>query len=138
MQFILMLHILGAVGMGFYLLLPFLCVPLMRMDRNIRAGYLYGLRLANKSAMYLLIVLLLTGGYLYFKGDYAIGWTIGFAVPFLAMGPLTGNIGKRLDKALELLRSAQEANGEIARIRVLSALAFLAMIAVLILMVYPA
>jgi hypothetical protein len=136
-QFLLFLHILGGVGMGFYLLLPILCLSLESIHGAERAGYIRSLRSANHYAGLLLFAQLITGGYLISQGKYAVGWMIAVLVLFLSMGPLTGIIRKQLRTAVKNFDTGHDTDIEISKIRKLSLFPCLAMIALLILMVYP-
>ena len=63
-KFILFLHILGAVGMGFYLVFPVFAARISSLNKQAQEGYVQALVTANRFGQFLLIVQFLTGGYL--------------------------------------------------------------------------
>jgi uncharacterized membrane protein len=136
-HFMLLLHILGGIRMGFYLLLPFLCLSLESITGAVQVGYIRSLRMANHYAGLLLFVQLITGGYLIQQGKYAVGWMIAVLVLFLSMGPLTGIMRKHLRVAVRNFETGHDSRTEISKIRKLSLFPFLVLITIIILMVYP-
>lgn len=136
-HFILLLHILGAVGMGFYLLLPFLFIPLNSLNGEAQAGYIYSLKTMGRAAMYLLIAQLLTGGYLLSGGNFSLWWIIVVLIFFFALGPLTGITGRQMKKALEQHEEGKSMDVQVAKMKTLSIMASVDLLIVLILMVYP-
>ncbi|MFD2613472.1 hypothetical protein [Paenibacillus gansuensis] len=83
----LFIHLISAVGLGFYLLLPFV---------SGQANNLPVLRSMNRIGTYLLIVQFLTGGYLVSKYDLSVAWMVVSIVLLLAIFALTGIMGKKM------------------------------------------
>ncbi|EXX92477.1 hypothetical protein BG52_12765, partial [Paenibacillus darwinianus] len=89
-KFMLFLHAIGAVGGGFYVLLPFLVGRTTKLAGEGQAGLADGLALANRFAQYFLILQLLTGGYLMTFADYSVLWMVLSIGLFLAIAALGG------------------------------------------------
>ena len=95
-QFVLFLHALGALTVGFYLLFPFLAYRVKGLEPPSLAGYVRGLGTLNRIGQWLLLVQLVTGGYLIGQYDLSSGWNITvlalmvllFAVTGMLAGPL--------------------------------------------------
>ncbi|ANE48435.1 hypothetical protein SY83_21535 [Paenibacillus swuensis] len=84
---VLFLHLLGSIGLGFYLLLPFF---------SGRANNLPVLRSMNRVGMYLLILQFLTGGYLASQYDPTVAWYVTTAVLLVGLFAVTGIMGKKM------------------------------------------
>ncbi|KIL40757.1 hypothetical protein SD70_11550 [Gordoniibacillus kamchatkensis] len=108
-HWMLFLHIVGALAMGFYFLLPFLVSRAGKMSGAAQAGYAAVLRSANRIAQFVLLFEFLTGGYLVSKYSYSPLWLILVLVFVVALGAVTGILGVRLKK----LGEAAEANGTV-------------------------
>ncbi|MCH5584922.1 hypothetical protein MK805_08040 [Shimazuella sp. AN120528] len=88
-QFILLTHILGAIGMGFYLILPF-CLKEAFLQKTSILQLLYR---ANFVIQWILVAQLFTGGYLYSQVTYSMLWTFLMMIIFLAIGAFGGMFG---------------------------------------------
>lgn len=134
-SFILFLHLLGSIGMGFYLLFPFL---LMKKGEEGLAQTVGNYNTANRVGQILLLVQFLTGGYMISQASYSTAWMIVVILLVVVIGGLTGMLGKKLKSAREALSSgkasAEAGMGEVQTFSWLIALSFLVMI---ILMSYP-
>ncbi len=137
-HFMLLLHVIGALGLGYYLLLPFLFVPARALTGSARSGYFRGLHKTNLVAMYFLVVQLLTGGYLVSQNDYTPLWMILAIVLLIAVGALTGIMGKRMKIAARKMGEDGNADRDIAAARLLSVINGIVLLVIVILMVYPA
>lgn len=104
------LHVLGSIGMGFYLFLPFLTRRLDSVSKPSQLGYVQGLHSAGKIGQYLLILQFITGGYLIGKGDYSLAWLIVSIVVFLIISALTGILGANLKRMIKDLQAGKEAS----------------------------
>ena len=87
-DFVTFLHTIGAVGMGLYLLLPFLVGRVTQLTGEGQAGLADGLVFANRIAQYCLVLQLLTGGYMMTNADYTVLWMVLITVLFLAIAAL--------------------------------------------------
>ncbi|GIP33708.1 hypothetical protein [Paenibacillus sp. J2TS4] len=132
---ILFLHLLGSIGMGFYLLFPFL---LMKKGGEGLAQTIGNFYTANRVGQILLIVQFLTGGYMISKFNNSTAWIIVVILLVVVIGGLTGMLGKKLKTVREALSSgkaaAEAGMGEVQTFSWLIALSFLVMV---ILMSYP-
>jgi hypothetical protein len=132
-QFIVLLHVLGAVGMGFYLVLPFLAGRLAVAGGGSGSAMAQGLKKANRIGQTLLIVQFLTGGYLMSQMEFQLGWTIAVIILMVAIGAFSGIIGKPLSS---LGSGAGDATKLAGKVKTFSWLLFIAMIVMIICMVY--
>lgn len=131
MQFIIFLHVFSAVGLGYFLLFPFLTSRLASSNEN-RAGLASGLAFFNRIGQYVLIVAFLTGGYLVSKYDYSVPWMIAAVVLVLVMFAMTGMMSKPL-KAIV----GGDRNATASKIQMFGAINAIALLLIIIIMVYP-
>lgn len=136
-DFILYLHVLSAVMMGIYLLLPFLAQRVEALEsKTAQYGFLHVLFAMNRSAQFALIIAFLTGGYMVSKAPYSILWMALSIVLFLAIAALSGIMGKRMRLAL-----AEESGSaifkQIGSIKTLSVINGILFFIVLTLMNFP-
>jgi hypothetical protein len=106
-HWILFLHIVGAVMLGFYFLMPLLVAGAGRLSGSAEAGYAAVLRKVNRIAQFGLLFEFLTGGYLMSKYSYTTLWLILVLVFIVALGAVSGIMGSKLKK----LGEAAEAGG---------------------------
>ncbi|MBO9607493.1 MAG: hypothetical protein J7639_16140 [Paenibacillaceae bacterium] len=134
-EFIILLHVVGSIGMGLYLLLPFLVMRLGTLAKPLQEGYVAMILAANRIGQYLLVVQLLTGGYLISKAGVSSSWIITVLVLFVAAGAVTGIIGKPLKK---LKQDGEDSNASVtlAKINTLATLVSVIFLLIVILMVY--
>lgn len=99
-RFVLFLHLLGSVGLGFYLLLPFVAMKLKGLQPAGQAGYARGIHGLNRIGQWLLIVQFLTGGYLISSSNVSVPWIIVSIVLFLALGAASGMIAGPLKRVI--------------------------------------
>ena len=137
LHFMYFLHVLGAAGMGFYLVLPFLVGRASKLDGGGQAGLAAGLGSANRIAQYFLVLQFLTGGYLISKGEYAVIWMILVVVLFLAIAAIGGIVSKPLKLITSEIQAGRSASSHIAKARVLSVLILIIYVVILYLMKYP-
>ncbi|WNQ09923.1 hypothetical protein MJA45_20195 [Paenibacillus aurantius] len=136
-QFILFLHLLSAVGMGFYLLFPFLYGRVASLSAAAKEGYTSLLTGANRIGQILLVVQFLTGGYLVSKGEYSVLWMILASVLLLAIGGMTGVLGANLKKLNAAVKGGQPAGAYEGKVKTFGALNAILLLAVLFVMNYP-
>ncbi|WP_165279858.1 hypothetical protein [Paenibacillus protaetiae] len=131
------LHLLGAVGMGFYIVLPIMLGRATKLAGGGQEGLADGLASANRVVQYFLIVQLLTGGYLMSQGDYAVGWMVIIIVLFLAIAAVSGIISKPLKLIVSSIQSGQSATNHIGKARVLSLIVLILYVVVIYFMRFP-
>jgi len=135
-QFLLFLHAVGAVGMGIYLVLPFLIGRITQLSSEGQAGFADGIITANRVAQICLLVQLLTGLYLMTLADYSVLWTTLTLVLFLGIGALGGIMAKPLKAIVAAAKAGESAAGSIARVRLFSALLLVFYVAIIFVMEY--
>ncbi|EFM09229.1 conserved hypothetical protein [Paenibacillus curdlanolyticus YK9] len=136
-KIMLLLHVIGAAGMGFYLILPALVGKVTKLTGAGQEGLAAGLSSANRIAQYFLIVQLLTGGYLMSQSDYSVAWMIIATVGFLAIAALGGIASKPLKLIGTSIRDGQSAAAHIGKARTLSFIILIIYVVILYFMVNP-
>lgn len=136
-EFMIWLHVIGATGMGIYLLLPVLVGKATGLTGAGQEGLAAGLYTANRIAQYFLILQLLTGGYLMSKADYTPLWMALVTVVFVAIGAVSGIMGKPLKRIGVSIREGNSATAHINKTRVLSIVVLLLYVVITVLMKYP-
>lgn len=138
MTFMLFLHILGAAGMGFYLVLPFLAARFRNLSTPSQEGLADGLATASRFAQYALVIQLLTGVYLMMSGNtYTTGWIVLTILLFLAIGATSGMMQKPMRRIAEAARKHENASDAINRVQTLGVITLLLYIAILWIMANP-
>ncbi len=135
-KFILFLHILGAIGMGFYMLLPFLLNGAGKLSAEARLGFVSGLYQAGRIGQFLLIVQFLTGGYLISKEKYSVLWMVLILVLFLIVAAMTGMAGAKMKKFVKLGQDSAAA-AQMAKAKMFSTIAAISFLVTVVLMAYP-
>jgi len=136
-NFIVFLHVIGAVGLGFYLVMPFLMNRAKSMSGSSLESYLSGLYGSCRVMQYLLIAQLLTGGYMISEKDYSVTWMVLVIVVFIIAAALSGILNGKIKKSIKSLKSAGDGKAGVASAASLSWIVFVSLIAVLYLMMYP-
>lgn len=136
---ILFLHVIGAVGMGVYAIMPFLVGQFRKLPGAAQEGLAKGLLVGGRIGQFSLLLLLLTGGYLISNlgPDYAISWSITVLVIFLAIGALTGNAQKPLKAIAAAASEGKDVSAFVGRVRTFSVLIVILFIAILWIMLDP-
>lgn len=127
----LFLHVLGAVGMGFYVVLPVMLGRASKLAGVGQGGLAEGLLSANRIAQYFLIVQLLTGGYLMSQNDYSVVWMVIITVLFLAIAALGGIISKPLKLVVASIQEGKSATAHINKARIMSIIVLVLYIAII-------
>jgi len=135
--FMLFLHVLGATGMGIYVLLPFVAGKFKQLSTPSQEGLASGLLTAGRIGQFALVLQLLTGGYLISQGDYGTSWMITIIVLFVAIGAISGILQGPLKRIVAATSNNQDASGAISRVQTLSLLAVVLFLVVLWLMKNP-
>ncbi|MBD2870506.1 hypothetical protein [Paenibacillus arenilitoris] len=133
----LILHVLGAAGMGFYLVLPFMVGRASKLAGIGQGGLAEGLLSANRIAQYFLVLQLLTGGYLISQADYTVAWMIIIVVLFLAIAALGGIVSKPLKRVVSAIAEGKSATADIGKARVMSIIVLVLYVAIIIFMKNP-
>lgn len=128
------LHVLSAVGIGFYMILPFVAARLSSLDAGKLPGYAGSLVTMNRIGQYILVVTFLTGGAMVSKAPVSTAWwilaTILVVIIFATAGMMTRPLKKLAEQGMEALTQA-------SKIRVFSAINALALLLAVLLMVNP-
>lgn len=130
-QWMYVVHVLGAVALGYYFILPFLLMRTRSLAGESLAAFTGDVHYVGRIMQFLLLVQLITGGYM-MGGDYTMFWMVAVLVLLIAIGALTGIMGVRLKKAVQALKSGSDGTAALAAVRTLSWVLFVA----LLLMVY--
>lgn len=136
----LFLHIVGAVGMGIYAILPFVVGKFKQLSGAAQEGLASGLVTAGRFGQYSLVLQLLTGGYLISNspyGDYTVAWMITTIVLFLAIAALSGIVQGPLKRIVAASVSGQSASESISKVRTLSTLIFVIFLVIIWIMQDP-
>jgi uncharacterized membrane protein len=138
-KFILFLHILGAVGMGFYLVFPMLTARISALNKQAQEGYVQALVTANRFGQILLIVQLLTGGYLIgkYKDSLSPAWMAVAVVLVILAGAFSGMVGGPLKRIAKGTQTGANTDKDVSKIKSFSVLLTVVLIAIVVLMVYP-
>ncbi|MDG0808702.1 DUF2269 family protein [Cohnella rhizosphaerae] len=114
------LHVVGAVGMGIYAILPFLARRFRQLSTPAQEGLASGLVTAGRIGQYALVLQLLTGGYLISQSDYKVSWMVTVIVLFVVLGALSGIVQAPLKRIAGAAASGQDASGNVSRVQTLS------------------
>lgn len=131
------LHLLGAIGMGFYIVLPIMLGRASKLAGAGQQGLAEGLSVANRIVQYCLIVQLLTGGYLMSQSDYSVIWMIIVIVLFLAIAAISGIMSKPIKQVISSIQAGQSATAHINKARVFSLIVLVLYIIVIYFMTFP-
>jgi len=131
------LHLLGAMGMGFYVVLPVMVGRASKLAGVGQGGLADGLISANRIAQYFLVLQLLTGGYLMSQGEYAVVWMIIITLLFLGIAALGGIVTKPLKLIVSSIQEGKSATSHINKARVLSLIVLVLYIVIVYFMAFP-
>lgn len=132
----LFVHILGALALGFYLVLPFVVGKVSKLSLPAQEGSAAAIRSLNTYAQIGLVIQLLTGGYLMSQGTYSVPWMIVIIVLLLALGAISGIMGKPLRLAMKGIQEKRDISVETGKLRTLSALLAICLLVMVFFMVY--
>ncbi|GIO11004.1 hypothetical protein J19TS2_05590 [Cohnella xylanilytica] len=136
-KIMIFLHIVGAVGMGIYAILPFVASRFKQLSTPAQEGLASGLLTAGRIGQFALVLQLLTGGYLISQNDYTVAWMIVIIVLFVAMGAFSGILQGPLKRIKTAAASSQDASAAVSRVQTLSVLTLIVFLVVLWLMKNP-
>ncbi|CAI6045152.1 DUF2269 family protein [Cohnella sp. JJ-181] len=131
------LHIVGAIGMGIYAILPFLAKRFRQLSTPAQEGLASGLVTAGRIGQYSLVLQLLTGGYLISQSEYEVSWMVTVIVLFVALGALSGIVQAPLKRIVAAASGGQDASGNISRVQTLSFIILILFLVVVWLMKNP-
>ncbi|TVX98006.1 DUF2269 family protein [Cohnella terricola] len=140
LKVMLFLHIVGAVGMGVYAIMPFLAGKFKQLSGAAQEGLARGLISGGRIGQYALVLQLLTGGFLISNSDmpdYTVAWMITIVVVFVAIGALSGIIQGPLKKIAAASVNGESASSFVSRVQTLSAIIFVLFIVIIWLMSNP-
>jgi len=140
LDIMLFLHIVGAVGMGVYAILPFVAGKFKQISGAAQEGLARGLITGGRLGQYALALQLLTGGYLISNSempDYKVSWMITIIVVFVAIGALSGIVQGPLKKIAAASVSGESASSQISKVQTLSVLIFVLFLVIIWLMQVP-
>lgn len=130
------LHIVGSLALGFYLFLPLVFGKVAKLSPAAQEGTVSAVKTYNTYAQIGLVIQLLTGGYLMTKGEYTAIWMTVIVVLFLAIGALSGIMGKPLRQALESIRSNKGVGEVFGKLRTFSTLLSICVLLISFFMVF--
>jgi hypothetical protein len=136
-DFFIFLHVLGAIGLGFYLILPLLLRNITKLSGQSLESYIAGLFSMSRIAQYLLIIQLITGGYLMSKKDYSVAWMISSIGFFLVVAAISGIMNKSMKTTVKDIQAGGSGDAQLSTIRWFSIIVSLSMLIVIYFMVYP-
>ena len=136
-QIVLFLHVLGAVGLGYYLLLPYFTARMKAHTSSTLPPYLSSLYGTSRIGQYLLIIQFLTGGYLMSQQKYSVLWMVLTTVIFLVIAAISGIMNKRMKQAIGALNDGKGADALIGKVKALSYVVSVSMLVVLYIMKFP-
>lgn len=133
-QLFVFLHVLSAMMMGIYLMMPFLSMRIQVLSGHAQFGFVSVLFALNRTGQLALIISLLSGGYLVSKSPHSIAWMIASVVVFLGLGAITGVLGGAMRKSLGDPSGSkiQEHLGKIKSMSVISGILFFLMVGIMI------
>jgi len=136
----LFLHIVGAIGMGIYAIMPFVVGKFKQLSGAAQEGLASGLVSAGRIGQYALVLQLLTGGYLISSKelpDYTVAWMVVVIVLFVAIGALSGIIQGPLKRIAIAAAKGENASAAISRVQTLSVITFILFLVIIWLMNDP-
>ncbi|MDQ0110922.1 hypothetical protein [Paenibacillus harenae] len=131
------IHLLGAIGMGFYIVLPIMIGRASKLAGAGQEGLADGLLSANRIAQYFLVIQLLTGGYMMSQGEYEVIWMIIITLLFLGIAAVGGIVSKPLKLIVASIQEGKSATAHIKKARVLSLIVLVLYIVIIYFMKYP-
>ncbi|MDQ0061205.1 hypothetical protein [Paenibacillus harenae] len=131
------IHLLGAIGMGFYIVLPIMLGRASKLAGAGQEGLADGLLSANRIAQYFLVIQLLTGGYMMSQSEYEVIWMIIITLLFLGIAAVGGIVTKPLKLIVASIQEGKSATAHIKKARMLSLIVLVLYIVIIYFMKYP-
>jgi hypothetical protein len=129
-------HILGALSVGFYLLLPFIVGKVSSLSLAAQEGSAVAIRSFNIFAQVGLLIQFITGGYLMSQGDYSVAWMIIVVVLIVALFAISGMMSKPLKLAIASIKQNKDISVEMSKLRMMSSLVAVCLLVMVFFMVY--
>ncbi|MFC4596918.1 hypothetical protein [Cohnella hongkongensis] len=135
----LFLHVVGAVGMGVYAILPFVVGKFKQLSGTAQEGLARGLISGGRVGQYALILQLITGGYLLtgLNVRYSVAWMVTVGVLFVAIGALAGIVQGPLKQIAASSVKGESASSSISKVQTLSTIIFVLFMVMIWLMQVP-
>ena len=135
----LFLHVVGAVGMGVYAILPFVAGKFKQLSGTAQEGLARGLISGGRIGQYALVLQLITGGYLLtgLNVSYAVSWIVTGGILFLAIGALSGIVQGPLKRIAEASVKGESASASISKVQTLSTIIFVLFLVIIWFMQVP-
>jgi uncharacterized membrane protein len=134
-QIMYALHVLSAVSIGFYALMPFATFAMAGLAAEKLAGYAGPLAKMNRISQFVLIVTLLSGGTMLHDAGVSAAWGATAVVLLLLIGAVSGMMSRQLKRLAK--GDAADAAALIGKLRILSVIVAVALLLVVLLMVNP-
>lgn len=131
------IHILGAISMGFYFFLPFMATKMTALPKPTQAGYMRALLHVNKASLYVIVLQLLTGGYLISHSNASTVWIIVVILLLIVVGGLISMLSAKMKRIQSELESGRDAKVEIGKVRTFAYVTFIALLVMVLFMVFP-
>lgn len=136
-----LIHVLGAIAVGYYIIMPFLLSRIDKIPANQQSGYVKVLHTFNRIGQYILILQFITGGYLISKKPYTIAWMVIIIVVFVLLAALAGMMGKPLKRIIETAGTDAGNDSDIqpmvSRLTLFSTFICICFLVLVILMAFP-
>lgn len=129
------LHVLSAVAIGFYLLLPIAASRLAGLQGDKLAGFAGPLATMNRFAQYILIVTFLSGGAMLSEVEVATLWWIIAIILILILFAMSGMMSKPLKRLAD--PGVQDKAAQAGKVRTFSVINAVVLILAVLLMVNP-
>lgn len=129
-------HILGALSVGFYLLLPFIVSKMSSLSLPAQEGSATSIRNFNLFAQIGLLIQFITGGYLMTQGEYSVAWMTVVVVLIVALFAISGMMSKPLKLAIANIKEKKDISAHLGKLRTMSALLAVCLLAMVFFMVY--
>ncbi|OAB43260.1 hypothetical protein [Paenibacillus glacialis] len=129
-------HILGALSVGFYLLLPFIVSKMSTLSLPAQEGTAVAIRSFNIFAQVGLLIQFITGGYLMSQGDYSVAWMIVTCVLIIALFAISGMMSRPLKSAVAKIKEKKDISAEAGKLRMMSAILAVCLLVMVYFMVF--
>ncbi|RKN85487.1 hypothetical protein [Paenibacillus ginsengarvi] len=126
-QAMYVIHVLSALVLIFYILLPFLAGGAANRSTAI------ALSRGNRIGQYILVLAFLSGGYMVSKAEYSIPWMVIAVVLVLVMFAMTG----MASKPFKALVKGDTAGGALRKLRVFTLISGVSYVLLLAMMLGP-
>lgn len=134
LEVMLFLHVVGAIGMGVYAILPFMAGRFKQLSTPAQAGLASGLLTGGRVGQFSLVLQLLTGGYLISQSDPSTSWWVTAIVLFVIIGALSGILQGPIRKIKTAAANNEDASGAVSRVQTLSILTLVVFLVIIWLM----